>query len=410
MEVRGSELYLGDIKASELARQYGTPLYVMEEDLIRSRYRELAANIKYPKLNIHYACKANTSLAILKILHSEGSHIDVVSPGEIFLAIKAGYTPERIMFTGNNVTDDEMRYAIEAGVLLNMDSLSQIRRYGKIKPGGEISIRINPDVGAGHHDHTITGGPDSKFGIYFSQAGEAKALAREHDLKVIGIHMHIGSGILDPAPFLMGMDTLLTTAREFEFDDLQFIDFGGGIGIPYRPEEESLDLDDFGEKVGGLFKDWCDSYGRDLDLTIEPGRYLVAEAGTLLAEVNTVKVTPHRRFVGTDSGFNHLIRPTMYDSYHPITVCNKADHPDTVMTDVCGNICESGDIFARDRMMPEIEEGDLVAIGNAGAYGYAMSSNYNSRPRPAEVLVKEGNSKLIRERETLEDLLKGQVE
>lgn len=409
MEVKGSDLYLGGVRARDLAERYATPLYVMEEDTIRSHYRELVANVKYPKLRIHYACKANTNMSILKVLHEEGSFIDTVSPGEIFLALKAGYSPEQILFTGNNVTDDEMRYAIEAGVLLNIDSLSQLRRYGKLNPGSQISLRINPDVGAGHHDHTITGGPDSKFGIYFSQAGEAKELARSHDLKVIGIHMHIGSGILDPAPFLMGMETLLTTAREFEYAELQFIDFGGGIGIPYRPEEERLDMADFGKKVGNTFKDWCDSYGRDLDLALEPGRYPVAEAGVLLTEVNTVKVTPHRRFVGTDSGFNHLLRPTMYGSYHPISVGNKADHADTVLTDVCGNICESGDLFARDRMLPEIEEGDLVAIHNAGAYGYAMSSNYNSRPRPAEVLVKDGESRLIRKRETLDDLLKGQL-
>jgi len=408
VEVRGSDLYLGGIRALDLARQYGTPLYVMEEDVIRSRYGEIAGSIKYPKLRIHYACKANTNLAVLKILRQEGSHIDAVSPGEIFLALKAGYTSDRILFTGNNVTDDEMRYAIEAGVLVNIDSLSQIRRYGKLKPGSSISIRINPDVGAGHHDHTITGGPMSKFGVHFSQTGEAKALLRQYNLNVVGIHMHIGSGILDPAPFLMGMNTLLKTAREFE--RLEFIDFGGGIGIPYRPEEKRLNMADFGEKVGGLFKDWCNSYGKALHLAIEPGRYPVAEAGTLLTTVNTVKITPYRRFVGTDSGFNHLVRPTMYGSYHPISVCNKTDRPCTVATDVCGNICESGDLFARDRMLPEIEEGEVLAVLNAGAYGYAMSSNYNSRPRPAEVLVKEGKSRLIRERETLHDLLKGQVE
>jgi diaminopimelate decarboxylase len=289
-----------------------------------------------------------------------------------------------------------------------MDSLSQIRRYGQLKPGSDISIRINPDVGAGHHDHTITGGPMSKFGVYFSQTAEAKALARQYNLKVIGIHMHIGSGILDPAPFLMGMTTLLKTAREFE--GLEFVDFGGGIGIPYRPEEKRLNMADFGEKVGNLFKDWCDSYGRALHLAIEPGRYPVAEAGTLLTTANTVKITPYRRFVGTDSGFNHLVRPTMYGSYHPILAASKADRPGTIKTDVCGNICESGDLFARDRMLPEIEEGEVLAILNAGAYGYAMSSNYNSRPRPAEVLVKDGKSRLVRERETLDDLLRGQVD
>ncbi|MGQ9628782.1 MAG: diaminopimelate decarboxylase [bacterium] len=407
MEIRGSDLFLGGVRASDLAERFGTPLYVMEEAVIRERFRNLAGAIRYPKLRIHYACKANTNISVLRVLMEEGSYIDAVSPGEIFLALEAGFAPDRILFTGNNVTDREMLYALGRGVPINVDSLSQLRRYGKLNPGGTASVRINPDIGAGHHDHTITGGPRSKFGIYFDQVDRIKEIAREFRLKIRGVHMHIGSGILDPEPFLLGMRTLLKTAEEF--DDLEFVDFGGGIGVPYRPEEKPLNLEDFGGRVGELFGEWCRGYGKDLILAVEPGRYLVAEAGTLLARVNTVKITPHRRFVGTDSGFNHLVRPTMYGSYHPILVANKANEANTVATDVCGNICESGDLFARDRMLPEIEEGDLIAILNAGAYGFSMASNYNSRPRPAEVMVDGGRPRLIRERETLEDLLRGQV-
>lgn len=407
MQIKNNHLYLGGLRAVQLAEKYKTPLYVYDEGIIVKKYRCLAEYIRYPRLRIYYACKANSNLAIMKILKKEGAYIDAVSPGEIFLAFHAGFSPQRIMFTGNNVTDEEMQFAIKKGVMINIDSLPQLERYGGMNPNSSISVRINPGLGAGHHDHVLTGGPKSKFGIYYSQTDKIKKVAGKYSLKIKGVHMHIGSGILNVSPFLKAMKTLLKTAERF--DSLEFVNIGGGIGIPYKEAERPMDMKDFGLKVGKLFSNWTKEYDEDLTLALEPGRYLVAEAGVLLTKVNTVKVTPYRTFVGVDTGLNHLIRPILYDAYHRIIVANKATEECTETVDVCGNICEAGDIFARDREMPKVEEGDLLAILDVGAYGYSMSSNYNSRLRPAEVLVSNGKAKIIRRRETFEDLLRGQI-
>jgi diaminopimelate decarboxylase (EC 4.1.1.20) len=401
--MRNNILYIGQAKASTIADKYGTPLYVYNEDTIRMKYDSLIENITYPKTEIYYACKANYNLTILRMLRDLGAGIDAVSPEEVYLALKAGFSHNKILFTGNNVTDEEMKFVKNHNVLINIDSLSQLKRYGGMYPDSEISIRINPNVGAGHHAHVITGGPESKFGIYYTRTDEIKRIASDYNLKIIGIHMHIGSGILDPEPFLLGIRSLLSTAKEFK--GLEFIDIGGGLGIPYKPKERQLDLKKFGQKLGEIFDSWSENYGK-VALRLELGRYLVAESGVLLTRVNTVKKTPYRTFIGVDTGFNHLIRPILYGAYHKIIAVNKVSHEKTQKVDVCGNICESGDLFARDRIMPEIEEGDLLAITNVGAYGFSMSSNYNFRPRPSEVLVSDGKMRLIRRRETIEDMLR----
>ena len=410
MQINNNQLYLGGISASDLARKFGTPLYVYEEDTIRQRYRQFTENIKYNKLRIFFACKSNTNLGILKILKSEGCYIDAVSPGEVFAALRVGFRPEQIMFTGSNVTDEEMVFLISKKILINMDSLSQMERYGKLNPGSRISVRINPDVGAGHHDHCITGGPESKFGIYFDKADEIKRIAEKYKLKIIGLHQHIGSGILDSEKYLYAMNVLLKVATEFK--ELEFVDFGGGIGVPYKPGEKPIDLKEFGEKAVSLFTDFCESYGRELVLAFEPGRFLVAESGVLLCRVNTIKETPNHRLMGVDSGFNHLIRPMAYGSYHEIVVVDKVNSDEKEAVAVAGNLCESGDVFTRseegivDRDLPRLKEGDVLAILNAGAYGYSMASNYNMRPRPREVIVKNGEARIVREAEKFDDLLR----
>jgi len=405
METKNGRTYLGGISVEDLTAQHGSPLYVYEEDTIRDRAKALREALAYPKVKFHFACKANTNLRILRVLREEGCMIDAVSPGEVFMALKAGYSPDEILFTGNNATDDEMRYVVERGVMLNMDSLSQIRRYGKIAPSTKTSVRINPDVGGGHHDHCITGGPDSKFGVYFDKADEIKKAAAESGLRIVGLHEHIGSGILDTETFLLAMKVLLNVAKQFE--GLEFIDFGGGIGVPYSPDQKPLDLTDFGRRVSDLFVSFCDEYGARLTLALEPGRFFVAESGFLLATATTVKSTPAHRFVGTNSGFNHLIRHALYQAYHGIVNGSNPGGPKEHVA-VCGNICESGDLFTHGRDIAQVREGDVLVIETAGAYGFAMSSNYNSRPRPAEVLVRDGQSTVIRERETFEDLLRGQ--
>lgn len=390
----------------KIARKFGTPVYVYEEEKIRGQLRSLKEAIGYTPKRILYAVKANSNFHILEILKEEGVGVDAVSPGEIALSLKAGFLPKDILFTGNNITDEEMDFAVERGVLLNIDSLSRLEKFGKKYPRHSLSVRINPDVGAGHHDHCITGGPKSKFGIWYSEVEEIKKITEKYRLKIIGIHEHIGSQILEVDKFLTAMEVLLRVAPNFP--DLEFVDFGGGLGVPYRPEENPLAIKELGEKMSEYFKDFCGKQGKALQLVIEPGRYLVAEAGYLLTRTNTVKRNPDGRvFVGVDSGFNHLIRPAMYGSFHPVTNISNLDG-EKEKVDIVGNLCESGDKFAEEREISRVKEGDLVLIGVAGAYGYSMSSNYNLRPRPPEVLFKpNGISRLIREEESIEKIIGG---
>ncbi len=411
MKTLNNQLYIGDVPATELVAKYGSPLYAYEEETIRQRFRELKEGIPYRKLRIYYACKANTNPHIMRILRDEGAYADVLSPGEIMMALKAGFSPEQILFTATSVTDEEMKFAISKGIMVNCDSLSQLERYGKLNPNSRVCVRINPDVGGGHHGHVITGGPESKFGIYYNKVAEAKAIAAKHSLKIVGVHQHIGSGILEAEKFVLAMKVLLKTAQQFE--GLEFIDFGGGIGVPYRPEQKRLDIKALGKRMAETFTAFCKSYGKELALCIEPGRYPVAEAGFLLCTVNTIKETPKHRFAGVDTGFNHLIRAAMYGSYHPIIVANNVESKKKEKVAIAGNVCESGDVFTRDehgivdRELPPIKEGDIIAILNAGAYGFAMSSNYNARQRPVEVLVSGKTARIIRKKEAFEYLMYG---
>jgi len=409
MEERSDGLYFGGLSAVELAKRYSTPLYVYEEKTLRERAGQLKKAIAYPKTEIKYACKANTNRTIMRIFREEGISIDAVSPGEIQAALDAGFSPSRILYTVNNATWDEIDYGVSRDIMVNIDSLSQLALFGKRYPGKTVCIRINPNVGAGHHDHCITGGPDSKFGISYREVGAIQRTAAEHDLKIRGIHQHIGSGILEGERFIEAMDVLLSAARSFE--GLDFIDFGGGIGVAYHEDEKPIDIGALGRKITDEFTSFCGEYGRELTLAIEPGRYLVAEAGYFLVTVTSVKKGEKHRFVGVNSGFNHLVRPAMYGSYHRII---NATNPGgaVIPQTIAGNLCESGDTFTRDeegivdRDLPEFREGDTACICTAGAYGYSMASNYNSRPRPAEVLVGERGPELIRRRETLEDLFR----
>lgn len=405
-------LTIGGIDVHELADQYKTPLYVIDEDRIKSNYKRLynAFSSHYNDFNMYYACKANTNLSVMRILEKEGSGIDAVSPGEIYTSLLAGFDPSKILYTGNNVTDNELKFAVESGVKINLDSISQLKRLSNIPEaqGMDISFRVNPMVGAGHHDHCITGGPLSKFGIMEEEAGEVYKMAKDLGFNPVGIHTHIGSGILDPEPFKLAVTALMDIAgkvcnyADVEFD---FIDFGGGIGIPYTPEESILDINDFGEKITDLYKDKLDEYGLGKPtMCIEPGRYIVGDAAVLLTRVNTIKQS-YRKFAGVDAGFNTLLRPTMYGFYHHIVVADKPFAESVQKIDIAGDVCESGDLFARDRSMPNVGEGDILAILNAGAYSFSMASQYNSRPKPAEILVYKGQSDIIRERETFSDVL-----
>ena len=406
-----NHLDIGGADAVDIAEEFGTPTYVIDENRIRDNYNRFysAFSKYYSDFKVFYACKANTNLAVMKILESEGCGIDAVSPGEVHISKKVGFSGDRILFTGNNITNDELKYVHDEGVVLNIDSVSALNRLSKmINPEGvKISFRVNPMVGAGHHDHCITGGVMSKFGIMESEAVEVYQKAKELGFEPVGMHSHIGSGILDPEPFKLAIESTMDIAGKVHQDagiDFEFVDFGGGVGIPYTPEENIVDLDKFAEVNIGVFKEKLEEYDmNNPTMYLEPGRYLVGDASVLLVTVNSLKQS-YRKFIGVDAGFHTLLRPAMYESYHHIVNASKMDAEDTQTVDIAGNVCESGDLFARDRPMPDVEEGDVLGILNAGAYGFTMSSNYNSRPLASEILVTDGECSVVRERETFEDL------
>ena len=420
LEYRDGILYFENVNTLDLAKKYGTPCYIINENMIRKRYNELknVMDSEYIKNDIHFAVKANSNLSILKILDSEGSHFDCTSKGEIYTCLKAGILPEKIIYTGNMFTNEDFEFAIINEVIINLDSLSQLERleraYNKIKKDKKtLSFRINPEFGAGHHIHDITAGKDIKFGILEDQVIEAYKKARELGFSDFGIHQHIGSGINNPYDFERATKKFLLIIKKI-IDSLnikfKFIDFGGGLGIPYRPKEDPLDLDLYKDIVIKPFKELVNTVDIEEPVfKIEPGRYLTAESSIILTQINTIKDNGYKLFAGINAGFNTLIRPTLYGSYHHIIVCHKKEKEKKLKYDIAGPICESGDILGKDRELPELREGDFLAILDAGAYGYTMSSNYNSRPRSSEILINNGNIFKIREAENLDDLLKLQI-
>jgi diaminopimelate decarboxylase len=387
----------------EVARAHGTPTYVYFEEIIRERAKTLRDHLAGIPGRLLYAMKANANPILLNILREEGFGVDAVSPGELLLATKVGFSPESILFSANNMTDEEMDLAHGIGALLNIGELSRLDRYGRTYPGSRVCVRMNPRHGAGHHSHVVTAGERTKFGVPVDEIERVKAIVQRHDLKLVGLHHHIGSGVMRTSELRTAMDVLLEAG--LHVDGLEFLNFGGGLGIPYRPDEEGLDFEHFGT----LITDRLNSYAREhpsssLTFLFEPGRFLVAEAGVLLARINTIKETHGRTYAGTDTGMGQLIRPILYDAYHAVyNLSNPEGTPRTY--ELTGNICESGDILASNRPIQQLSEGDLVAILDAGAYGMSMASEYNLRPLPAEVLVSsEGRPRVIRRRQTPEQL------
>jgi diaminopimelate decarboxylase len=356
---------------------------VYRRSVIEARYQEIKA-IPYSPKRIFYSCKANTNPEVLAVLKNLGAGIEAVSPGEIEKALAAGFVPEDISFTASNISKDELRQVTEAGVQVHLDSLNQLRWHGEMHPGTDVSIRVNKGIGAGHHSSNITGGPNSKFGVYHTDIPEALGIARENNLRITGLHQHIGSGIKSSELFLRGARGIIKTAEDFA--DLEHISVGGGFGVPYSPDDAPFDIARTGKELARLFKALSAKRGRDIGLILEPGRYLTAEAGALLATVTDMKKTPKHNFVGVNTGFNHLIRPVLYGSYHHIFNLSRPDAKAKKVT-VAGNLCESGDIFAKNRLIPEPQIGDLLLFADAGTGGYMLASDYNSRPKPKEVLI-----------------------
>ena len=387
---------------NELVEKYGSPIYVYSENIIREKCNDMKNLISIPNFTVNYSAKANSNSHLLKIVHDEGLTVDAMSPGEIFVELKAGFTPDRILYISNNVSEDEFRYAIDAEVKVSVDSLSQLEMYGKLNSGGEVFIRFNPGVGAGHHEKVITGGKDTKFGVDQVFIDDVKKILQKFNLKLIGINQHIGSHFDDGDLYIAGVKSLLNIAKQFS--GLKFIDFGGGFGLPNKNSDNYLNIKKLGSRLDKLLKEELKYFNKNITFMVEPGRYIIAESGILLGTVHSIKTNYNKKYIGTDLGFNVFMRPSLYDVIHEIKVFNQSQKDETVT--VVGNICESGDIMARNRLLPKINKNDIIGIRNAGAYGYSMCSNYNNRLRPAEVLItKNGDDKLIRRRDTLEDLL-----
>lgn len=402
--------FYGKQTPQELLETHGSPLYVYNEVILRERCREIKNLVSYKNFTPHYSMKANSNLHLLKIIREEGLHADVMSPGEMYVALKAGFKSEELFFIPNNVCDDEMQYAIDHNVLTSMDSVSQLERYGKLNPGGKVAIRFNPGVGAGHCDKVVTGGENTKFGVNVSEIDQVKRTLETYNLTLVGINQHIGSLFMESTPYIEGIKSILDIAKQF--DDLEFVDLGGGFGIPYRKQtgEERLDLKLLGQELDKAIDEFVEDYGKEINIQVEPGRYISAECGVLLGTTNTIKNSYGRKYIGCDLGFNVLQRPMLYGSHHDIEVYPQtpsSDRPKQEVVTVVGNICESGDILAENRSLPEISEGDILGVMDAGAYAFSMASNYNNRLRPAEVLIcADGNAKVIRTRDTIEDIVR----
>ena len=390
-----------------ITNTFGSPIYVYDAEKISSQYKRLSnAFGSVPSLKINYAMKALSNISILKLMKKLGAGLDTVSIQEVKLGLKAGFTPEQIIFTPNGVSMDEIEEASLLGVQLNIDNLSFLEQFGSKYPHIPVCIRINPHVMAGGNSNISVGHIDSKFGISIHQIPHILRIVENTKMHINGIHMHTGSDILDIDVFLYAAEILFDTAKHFK--ELQFIDFGSGFKVPYKEGDIQTNIEELGERLSSRFLEFCKEYGRNLTLAFEPGKFLVSEAGYFLVKVNVIKQTTSTVFAGIDSGFNHLIRPMFYGATHSIENISNPEGRKRFYS-VVGYICET-DTFASNRQISEITEGDILCFRNAGAYCYTMASNYNSRLRPAEVLWINGEAKLIRKAETFEDLLHNQVE
>jgi diaminopimelate decarboxylase len=407
MELQEGEYRIGGVSALEIARNAGTPVYVYDAAIMQRQAERLKNAFRSTPTRFMYACKALTNMAVLKQMRELGMGVDVVSIEEAQIALKAGFGPQEVLFTPNMVSFGEFERAVELGVHINIDSIPVLERFGNVHGGKvPVCIRINPHILAGGNERISTGHIDSKFGISIHQMRHVERIVATHKLRVDGLHMHTGSDILDTEVFLRAAELLLETAAQFP--GLRFLDLGSGFKVPYRPDDIATDVEDLGQRLGDRIIQFNRKRDTPVELWFEPGKFLVSEAGVLLVSVDLIKQTTATVFAGVNSGLNHLIRPMLYGSYHGILNVSRPEGKRRIYT-VVGYICET-DTFAWDRLLPEMQEGDVLAFLNAGAYGFSMASNYNSRPRPAEVFVKDGKAMLVRRRETVEDLLALQVE
>jgi diaminopimelate decarboxylase len=407
MELIKDRYVIDGIPVIKLVEKHGSPLYIYESATMIRQYKRITDAFKDSRVKINYACKALTNLNVLKLFRSLGSGLDAVSVQEVTLGLRAGFDPQDILFTPNCVSIEEIEEAMELGVRINIDNISILEEFGN-KHGSKVPvcIRINPHILAGSNHKISTGHIDSKFGISIYQMPHVHRIVETNHMKVEGLHMHTGSDILDVEVFLRATEIMFETAKSFR--GLDYIDLGSGFKVPYRADDIETDVEALGQHLSARFNEFCREYGKDLTLIFEPGKFLVSEAGYFVARVNVIKQTTSTVFAGLDTGLNHFIRPMFYDAYHEIINVSKPAGKTRIYT-VVGYICET-DTFGWNRKITEASEGDYLLFKNAGAYCFAMSSNYNSRFRPAEVLVHEGKDHLIRQREDMEDLMRNQVE
>ena len=414
LENRKGILHIGGCSALELAKKYDTPLYVYDESRIRENYRRLHNSFSrhYGKFKLFYAIKANSNPALVKILKSEGCGLDVSGPAEIYIAKKLGFEKDKILYSGVYHRNEELKYALENDVTINLEDISQIDRLFKFGKPKFLSFRINPGIGSGKFKGLVFAGPDAKFGIIERDVIEAYKKAKDYGVRTFGIHMMTGSCVLNEDYFVEVTGKLMDIAGSvsqklgIKFD---FVDIGGGFGVPYQPDEKELDVEAVGKKVTEKFKEKLAEYSLgEPYLVAEPGRYLLCDSAILLAKVHSIK-NGYKKFVGVDAGMNTMVRPAMYNAYHEILVANRLNDKPSEKVNVVGPVCENTDQFAKDRIMPKIIEGDILAILNVGTYGYGMSSQYNNRPRAAEVLVNSGKHELIRKRDTFDDLISNAI-
>jgi diaminopimelate decarboxylase len=419
MEYRSNVLHIGGLSTADLASRFGTPLYVYDGAVLRRQMANVRNAFAGLPFQPFYAMKANSNVSLLRLVREQGFGCDAVSPGEIYLAMLAGFTPDAIWFTCSNVSDDDLRAIPDSRIVINVNSVVEIDRIVALGLTNPIALRVNPSVGAGHHRDVITAGESVKFGIDVAEIGTARMLVEDSGRRVVGLHAHIGSGVDTTAPLLEAARCLLELAPLFPH--LRWLNFGGGIATPYKPEDTEFPIAQYGAELADL----AGAFLRERNLTaiLEPGRYLVAESGTLLARVTGKRISAGVEWIGVDSGFNHLVRPSKYSAYHHILNASRGTNGSlrsswdaSIVRDevvVAGNLCESGDVFTRadgrvvTRALDPTHAGDLLAFCDAGAYGFSMASHYNARLLPPEILVDHGEAHVIRTRQAMEDLGRG---
>jgi diaminopimelate decarboxylase len=405
MELNQGKYQVAGLNLLDLVENYGSPIYVYDSESMIQQYERMKDSFSVKHLKINYAAKALTNINVLKLFRKLGSGLDAVSIQEVKLGLEAGFIPSEILFTPNSVSVREIEKAVQLGVRINIDNIDVLEYFGTTHPKIPICIRINPHIMAGGNENISVGHIDSKFGISIHQMPLVKRLVETLKIHIEGIHMHTGSDILDIDVFMQAADILFDIAKGFK--NLAYIDFGSGFKVKYKNEDYETDIEQFGTEMSEKFNTFCKEYGKELTLMFEPGKFLVSNSGYFLVKTNAIKQTTSTVFACIDSGFNHLIRPMFYNSYHEIVNISNPEGRQKIYT-VVGYICET-DTFGWNRRLNEVRVGDVLAFRNAGAYGYMMASNYNSRYRPAEVLIHNGQDYLIRKRESFEDLLRNQV-